>query len=158
MSSLARAVLVVVAIVGGALALNVLGPSKPDVDQYDSAAAKALLTADLNEENAEGAPQQAVVNGWVARDLAVIQIDQNNDLLDQQAQTNQLLFVGLVVGALFLALISSEISKTRGRSAISAAEVAADSSSDVGEHVHEPDSLGSFDPTATDDAPPHGSG
>lgn len=112
MSSLVRVLLVIVAIVGGALALNVLGPTKPDVGQHDVAVSDALLAAELNEESADGAPQQAVVNGWVARDLAVVQIDQNNELLEQQAKTNQLLFVGLVVGSLFLALLADG----RGRS------------------------------------------
>lgn len=105
MSSFLRVALVVLAIVAGAVALNVLGPSKPDTDQYTSLTTAALVDAELNETNAEGAPQQAVVNGWVARDLAAIQIQQNNDLLEQQTKTNQILFVGLVVGSLFLATL-----------------------------------------------------
>lgn len=40
----------------------------------------ALFTAELNEESAEGAPQQSVVNGWVARDLLeVIARDQGDE-------------------------------------------------------------------------------
>lgn len=64
-------------------ALVIVG-NAPDTDGYESDTSAALLRADLNENDATGAPQQAVVNGWVARDLLEIEIKQNNDLLQQQ--------------------------------------------------------------------------
>jgi hypothetical protein len=38
----------------------------------DSQVSKVLADADLNNSRAEGAPQQAVVSGWAARDLLAI--------------------------------------------------------------------------------------
>jgi hypothetical protein len=40
---------------------------------------RALREAELNEANAQGAPQQAVVNGWVTRDLLTIIAQEQND-------------------------------------------------------------------------------
>lgn len=64
-----------------AIPLGLIGPTKPETSKYDSAVATALADATGNERTASGAPQQAVVNGWLNRDLAIIHIDQNNDLL-----------------------------------------------------------------------------
>lgn len=64
-----------------AIPVGLVGPSKPDTDSYTSAVESAQVLADLNEKQAEGAPQQAVVNGWHQADLLEIQIRQNNDLM-----------------------------------------------------------------------------
>jgi hypothetical protein len=106
MSVALRVGVVLVAVVIGAVALNVLGPTKPDVEQYNEAVLSALTDAAINEASAEGAPQQAVVNGWLARDLAKIEIEQNSALLDEQAKTNQLLFVTLVTLAVGVAILA----------------------------------------------------
>ncbi|HZD22459.1 MAG TPA: hypothetical protein VE569_03535 [Acidimicrobiia bacterium] len=44
---------------------------------------------DANEGLAESAPQQQVVNGWVARDLLQIQARQLADVLDALTQENE---------------------------------------------------------------------
>ncbi len=41
--------------------------------------ASALAEYELNEARTEGAPQQQVVNGWVARDLLTVIAEQQND-------------------------------------------------------------------------------
>jgi beta-lactamase regulating signal transducer with metallopeptidase domain len=64
-----------------AIPMGLVGPTKPDTKGYDSAVSAALANAEMNNSSASGAPQQQVVNGWVARDLAVVQIKQNNDML-----------------------------------------------------------------------------
>lgn len=70
-------------IVLGAVAvpLGLSGPSAPDTKGFASAADAARSVANLNEARAEGAPQQAVVNGWHTINLLEIQIRQTNDLL-----------------------------------------------------------------------------
>lgn len=99
MNTSARVLLVVAAIAAGIIASSVLGSAtlgsstEADIEAYKDATRSALSDADTNEANAEGAPQQQVVNGWLARDLALIQIDQNSAQLRQQSQTNQLLLV-----------------------------------------------------------------
>jgi hypothetical protein len=65
----------------GAIPFGLVGPVRPDVKGYDSATREALREADINEASAQGAPQQQVVNGWLQRDLTLIEIKQNNDLL-----------------------------------------------------------------------------
>lgn len=75
-----------------------LAPDKPDTDGYSEAVGSALVGAELNEDKASGAPQQAVVNGWVARDLLTIQAKQNNDMLTYQHTIATLLVV--LIGAL----------------------------------------------------------
>jgi hypothetical protein len=64
-----------------AIPLGLVGPTKPDTDGYDKATVAALSDADANEKTSSGAPQQQVVNGWLNRDLLLIQIKQTNDLL-----------------------------------------------------------------------------
>ncbi len=51
---------------------------------------------------AESAPQQQVVNGWVARDLLEIQALQSEDRLAQAARTNDLLLLALALIAVSL--------------------------------------------------------
>jgi hypothetical protein len=41
---------------------------------------QALVEYELNEARTEGAPQQQVVNGWVAKDLLTIIAEQQNDV------------------------------------------------------------------------------
>ncbi|HWI02554.1 MAG TPA: hypothetical protein VNT52_01820, partial [Acidimicrobiales bacterium] len=75
-----------------------LAPDKPDTDRYGEAVRSSLGSAELAEDRASGAPQQAVVNGWVARDLLAIQVQQNNDMLTYQHTIATLLVV--LIGAL----------------------------------------------------------
>lgn len=80
-----------------AVPLGLVGPTKPDTKAYDKAVTRALADADANEATAEGAPQQAVVNGWLARDLMEVQIKQNND---------ELVLLHLTVAVLIAALLA----------------------------------------------------
>lgn len=59
-------------------------PSLPSAATYDSLIAEALSTNELNDALADSAPQQSVVNGWVARDLLAIMAKENADLLRAQ--------------------------------------------------------------------------
>ncbi len=43
--------------------------------------AEALADYQMNESRTQGAPQQAVVNGWVTKDLLTIMVRQQNDAL-----------------------------------------------------------------------------
>ncbi len=52
------------------------------VGDYAELVNQALDDADANESRADSAPQQQVVNGWVARDLLTIIALQNTDLLE----------------------------------------------------------------------------
>ncbi|WP_334145136.1 hypothetical protein, partial [Rhabdothermincola sp.] len=64
-----------------------LRPPEPDAPVSNaSAIKKALDEADLNELTADSAPKQQVVNGWVARDLLVINARQNDTLLELAAR------------------------------------------------------------------------
>ncbi len=60
-----------------------MAPADPDLDPqaFGSAITTALDEADANETFAQGAPQQQVVNGWVARDLLSIVASQNDEVL-----------------------------------------------------------------------------
>jgi hypothetical protein len=49
---------------------------------YRSLIRQALSDSEANNLRAEGAPQQAVVNGWVARDLLTIVAQQNADQIE----------------------------------------------------------------------------
>lgn len=100
-------------LVFAALTIVVLstGP-EPQADAIDS----AIRVADLNELTADSAPQQQVVNGWVARDLLEIQAKQIDGLNTSIRATN-LLLVALVAAALFISAGStreSSIPKAAG--------------------------------------------
>jgi hypothetical protein len=84
-----------------AIPLGLIGPTKPNTKGYDKAVRAALAEADVNESSASGAPQQQVVNGWLARDLMEVQIKQTNDAL-----TLQHLTVALLVGMLIAITIA----------------------------------------------------
>ena len=62
-------------------------PQTPDVQTQEQVSdrsreiASALADYELNEGRTQGAPQQAVVNGWVAKDLLAIIAEQQNDAL-----------------------------------------------------------------------------
>jgi hypothetical protein len=74
---------IVLAVVLVALALVV----RPDTEAFTDDVDSALALAELNEGTASGAPQQTVVNGWVARDLLEVHSKQTNTMLDLQFAT-----------------------------------------------------------------------
>lgn len=59
-----------------------IDPFDPTSRTYNTLIQTALDDAEANEDRAETAPQQQVVNGWVNRDLLTIIAYQNVDLLD----------------------------------------------------------------------------
>lgn len=65
----------------------------------------ARARGELNEDSAESAPQQQVVNGWLAADLLEIQAQQLNDIGESQSTTNLMLgLIGAVAALGFLAV------------------------------------------------------
>ncbi|SOC46718.1 hypothetical protein SAMN05660748_0413 [Blastococcus aggregatus] len=62
-------------------------PQEPEVQTQeqvtdrDREIANALTDYELNEGRTQGAPQQTVVNGWVAKDLLAIIAEQQNEAL-----------------------------------------------------------------------------
>jgi hypothetical protein len=56
-----------------------------DQVDYASAVSSVLAAGEANEELADSAPQQTVVNGWVARDLLAVQSQQLTDIISGQA-------------------------------------------------------------------------
>jgi hypothetical protein len=73
-----------------------MAPEQPQ-DRSSSIRA-ALADYEANDANTEGAPQQQVVNGWIARDLLTISVKQQNDALlathtDQRIPTELVLVV-----------------------------------------------------------------
>lgn len=84
---------------GGALGLALAGQPS----DHSSEVADALFIAELNEDSAESAPQQQVVNGWVARDLMEIQTRQLDDLSAAVDRTQWLLGgIALLLGVVAL--------------------------------------------------------
>ncbi len=96
----------------------------PDVQVQESVADRsnditdALLNYEANEALTQGAPQQAVVNGWVAKDLLTIIAEQQNEALTRDEVPPPIqpitpnderipAFAGLLVLGLVLALVTS---------------------------------------------------
>ena len=57
------------------------GAEQATLEGFESDISSALSEASLNEISADSAPQQSVVNGWVARDLLEVLGRQNRELL-----------------------------------------------------------------------------
>ena len=69
-------VVVAIAVAGVGIAVALTSSYTDHSDAIDS----AVATGELNEESAESAPQQQVVNGWLAADLLEIQAEQLDDV------------------------------------------------------------------------------
>lgn len=75
----------------------------PDADEIGASTIEAAISnAETNEDSASGAPQQAVVNGWVARDLL--------EVIAHQGQDNRTPAL-LLIGVLALILHASTLPK-----------------------------------------------
>ena len=96
---LARRIGAVVLAVAAIVVWFAMGPDdrSDDIDQ-------ALRDATVNEISAQGAPQQAVVNGWVARDLLAIIAEQQNDTASDERVPA---LVGLIVLGIALYVFTS---------------------------------------------------
>lgn len=78
--------LVALILIGLAAIVVALLPASSSAD-HNAEVVAALAAADANNSIAEGAPQQQVVNGWVARDLLAIisaQLDEQNAASDRK--------------------------------------------------------------------------
>jgi hypothetical protein len=75
----------------------------------------ALLDYETNNGNADSAPQQQVVNGWVAKDLAIVQLNQLGDLTKAQEQTNKILGLGVAAISLTAVLLMLLVVRPRQR-------------------------------------------
>jgi hypothetical protein len=71
---IARRVGAIVLAIAAVVVWFAMGP-----DDRSSDIRQALAEYELNELRTEGAPQQQVVNGWVAKDLLTIIAEQQND-------------------------------------------------------------------------------
>jgi hypothetical protein len=76
----------------------------------------ALSAYELNNARTQGAPQQAVVNGWLAKDLLTTMAEQQNEALTREAVPPPVFpsddripaLAGLLVLGLALALVTSD--------------------------------------------------
>ncbi len=75
--SLVRRIGAVVLAVAAVVVWFAMAPSESSDRSADIAG--ALAEYELNEAMTQGAPQQQVVNGWVARDLLTVIAEQQND-------------------------------------------------------------------------------
>jgi hypothetical protein len=73
---------------------------------------RALASYEINDARTEGAPQQQVVNGWVAKDLLTVIAEQQND-----AVTDSRLTALAGLGVLGLALHIATSSRPAGPAA-----------------------------------------
>jgi len=111
-------------------------PASPVVQAQDSVRDRsseirsALSSYELNEARTQGAPQQAVVNGWVAKDLLAIIAEQQNEALTREEVPPPVppvvpnderipALVGLLVLGLALTVITSPRPSAAPRSAAS---------------------------------------
>jgi len=84
--------------------------------------ASALADYELNNARTQGAPQQQVVNGWVAKDLlTVIAEQQNESMTDERLPA---LAVLVVLGLALHVATSSRPAEAGGAASVSAAPVA----------------------------------
>jgi len=93
--------------------------SQPNQDVTSSQ--NALISAALsdnaaNDANAENVNQQMVVNGWVAKDLLVINARQNVNLIELQSRTNALLQgIVLLLALLVVGVASLGVAVNNGK-------------------------------------------
>lgn len=90
----------ILALIALAVPLSLFTTTAPNTDGYAGELSSTLSWAEVNNDSAKGAPQQQVVNGWTARDLAALQIRQNNELIRQN-------HVQIVLAATLLAIIGT---------------------------------------------------
>jgi hypothetical protein len=101
------------AIVLAAAAVMVLFGMAPEHTTSPSMISAALSDDQLNQSNAQGAPQQAVVNGWTARDLLTIIARQGEEARDDRPTV--FAFLALLGVLLFVGTSSRGAPTTRGR-------------------------------------------
>jgi hypothetical protein len=93
------AVILIVAAIGVGFGMN---PSNTGIAaSHRAAISDALVTDTLNNAQTEGAPQQAVVNGWTAKDLLTVIAKAGSAPVDERpAALLTLLVLGCSLGLL----------------------------------------------------------
>lgn len=113
--------IVALVVIGLAAIVVALLPASRSAD-HNADVVAALAAADANNSMAEGAPQQQVVNGWVARDLLAIlsaQLDEQNAASDRKVPL--LLMLG-VLALVVIGCTTPGLSGERSRTVSPAAE------------------------------------
>lgn len=88
--------------------ITVTNQPNQDLTSSQSALISAALSDNAaNDANAENVNQQMVVNGWVAKDLLVINARQNVNLIELQSRTNALLQGMVLLMALLVVGVAS---------------------------------------------------
>jgi hypothetical protein len=73
------------------LANNPAVNSGSSPSEWSSDLAQAIVKNELNAGETKGAPQQSVVNGWYANDIAVVQASQNSYIAGSSMRNGNLL-------------------------------------------------------------------
>jgi len=120
----ALAVIAAIALAVGAFSIGAVVDEGGSSRTFESVISGAMDEYQLNNELAESAPQQQVVNGWIARDLLEVialqnvEVIENQDMkLSSQARTNSLLqgtLVVLVLGVISIAILGISMVARRG--------------------------------------------
>jgi hypothetical protein len=97
------------AIVLALAAIAVWFSMAPDSTDHSSDVRSALSSYELNNARTSGAPQQQVVNGWVAKDLLTVIAEEGNASNDDRVPA----LVGLLV--LGMALFAFTTTGSKGR-------------------------------------------
>jgi len=118
------AAVALIAVVVGVITVGAEGEETSQSTTYESVVGAALADYEANDALAESAPQQQVVNGWIARDLLEVIARQNVELIENQdsqlsatARTNSLLqgaLVVLVLGVIAVAVLGISMAARRG--------------------------------------------
>lgn len=93
-------------------------PEEVNVAGYDRQLSQALSDYEENDARTQGAPQQQVVNGWIARDMLTILAQQTNELLEVSAPAASddripLLLLVLVLAVCWQATAPSDLAPAR---------------------------------------------
>jgi len=118
------AAIAVLAVIVGVITVGAEEEGTSQSTTYESVIGAALADYEANDALAESAPQQQVVNGWIARDLLEVMARQNAQLIENQdsqlssaARTNSLLqgtLAVLVLGVIAVAVLGISMGARRG--------------------------------------------
>jgi hypothetical protein len=97
----------VVLALAAAIITFALAPEQPEpvnTSSYDRQISQALSDYATNDARTQGAPQQQVVNGWIARDMLTVLTQQTNELLEVSAPAASDQRIPLLLFVLILAV------------------------------------------------------
>jgi hypothetical protein len=121
----------VVLAVAAVVVTFVVGPDRPepaDVEHYERLISQALSDYEENDARTSGAPQQQVVNGWIARDMLTVLAQQSNELLEVSAPAASDNRVPLLLLVLVLAFCWHAVAPPETRALASEAPASNDAS------------------------------